>query len=181
MPNPYRDTPATFDGHTGFKPGPHVHAIGFMRRVTTTASAIAAWLALGSAAHAGVTICNEFHAPTRVAFAYQDKDGYTAAGWWRVAKDACQEVDFTPQSDTFFYAANSDSYKSGRDTKRYHWGNKLRLFVSDKDFNFTNAEKSRRGTKAEMFSPTNITTSQTNTSITIRLKEGGTTIESKSK
>lgn len=181
MPNLYRVTPATLNPEAGSEPtSGHLHTTDFMRRISAGA-AFAAVSMLGSAAQASITVCNEFHTSARVAFAYQDKDGYTAAGWWRVAKDACQEVDFTPQGDTFFYTADSDTYKSGRDTKRYHWGNKLRLFVSDKDFNFTNAEKSRRGTNAEMFSPTNITAPQMNTLITIRLKEGGTTIESKSK
>ncbi len=153
-----------------------------MRRLATTASAIAAFLFLGSSAWADIKVCNEALATIHVAFANQDNGGYTAAGWWAVPKDACQDVDFTLQGDTLYYAADSDSYKSGRDTKRDHWGNKLKLFVGSKKFNYTDAEKSRRGAKAEMFSSATTTPSKpaiepAPVAITVHFKPGGTSIE----
>jgi uncharacterized membrane protein len=152
-----------------------------MHRFVTTASVVAALLLFGSAARAGVTVCNEFPATIHVAFASQDNGSYTAAGWWTVPQNACQEVGFTLQGDTLYYAANSDEYKSGRDTKRDHWGNKLQLFVSSKKFNFTDAAKARPGAKAEMFSFAKMAQQPPgkNVAITMHFKQSGTSIEFK--
>src|SRR5690349_20791905 len=121
-----------------------------MHRLAKSAPLTAAILLLGSPASAEIKICNEFLATVHVAFAEQDKDGYRTAGWWVVPKDTCRDADFELHGDTLYYTADSDSYKSGRDTKHDHWGNKLKLFVGGSNqFSYSNAEKSRRGAKAE--------------------------------
>ncbi len=149
-----------------------------MRRLATIASAIAASMLVGSAAQADIKVCNEFLTTIHVAFANRDTDSYTAAGWWSIPKDGCQDVDFTLRGDTLYYAADSDDYKSGRDTKRDHWGNKVQLFVGGNKFNFTNAEKSRRGARAEMFSAATMTLqpSPDAVAITVHFKQGGTSV-----
>ena len=77
------------------------------------------------------------------------------------------------------YAADSDSYKSGRDTKHDHWGNKVKLYVGRNKFDFTGAEKPRRGAKAEMFS--SASSQLQDPAITLHFKSGGTSIEFKKK
>ncbi len=149
-----------------------------MRRAATAISATGILLLLGSAAHANVTICNEFSTTIRVAFANQVNGSYAAAGWWAIKTDECQEVDFTLVGNTLYYAADSDSYRSGRGMKRDHWGNKLQLFVGSKNFKVADAEKERRGAKPEMFSSAVMTGAATanKVAITVRFKQGGTSI-----
>jgi len=148
------------------------------------ASAIAALLLFGSAARADIRICNEFPATIHVALAGADNGSYAAAGWWTVSENACQDVvGFTVQGDTIYYSADSDDYKSGRDTKRDHWGNKLQLFVSEKKFDFTDADKPRRGAKAQMFSSATMSQQppSKDVAITLHFKQNGTSIEFKPK
>jgi uncharacterized membrane protein len=157
--------------------------IFMFRHCVLAASAVAISLLLAPAASANVTVCNEFLASIHVAFANETGGSYTASGWWTVAKDSCQDVDFTLQGDTLYYAANSDDYKVGRDTKHDHWGNKVQLFVSTGKFNLTNAEKNRRGAKPVMFSSATATqqTPSTVVAITVHFKSGGTSISFTSK
>jgi uncharacterized membrane protein len=153
-----------------------------MKPLATTALTIAVSLLLGSAASADITVCNEFLATIHVTLANQEGGSYTAAGWWTVPKNSCQDVDFTLQGDTLHYTADSDDYKSGRDTKHDHWGNKVQLFVGSrvsKKFSFTNAEKSRPGAKPEMFSSATMTQQPQPkaVAITVHFKQGGTSID----
>lgn len=139
--------------------------------------AIAATLVPG-AAIAEVTVCNEIPAAIHVAFAYQNNGAFTAEGWWTVASNACQDVPFTLQGDTLYYTAHSDSYRDGRDTKHQHWGNKLQLYVGNRNFTFSEADKSRRGAKPEMFSSASRSQQQEGMDllITVFFKPGGTTV-----
>jgi len=44
---------------------------------------------------------------------------------------------------TLYCAADSDDYKKGGATKDDHWGNKVKLFVAEKKFDFDNADAPR--------------------------------------
>ncbi len=149
----------------------------------TTVSVAAALLLLGTAARADVKVCNEFVTTVHVAFASHDDAGYRTEGWWTVPKDTCQDIDFTFSGNTLYYTAHSDEYRSGRFTKRDHWGNKLQLFVGSKKFSFTNADQRRRGAKADMFSSASGSSqlSPEAVVVTVHFKSGGTTVEFKPK
>jgi uncharacterized membrane protein len=149
-----------------------------MNRVATIPASVGAFLLLGSIAQADIVVCNDFHAPIHVALAYGDQDSFTAAGWWSAEPNGCQAVDFNFKGTTLYYAANSDPYKEGRSTKHDHWGNKLKLFVSNQKFNSDHADRSRRGTRVEMFSSADISQSASGKvpKITLRFHSGGTTI-----
>ncbi len=146
-----------------------------MRHFATIAAAIAALLGLGSAARANISVCNEYSATIHVALANQVSGSYTATGWWTVPKSACQDVDFTLQSPTFFYVAVSDDNE--------HWGNKVQLYVSTKmtgKFNYTNADKRRSGAKAEMFGSATMGQDQSLAklaTLTLHIKNDGSSIE----
>jgi uncharacterized membrane protein len=122
-----------------------------MRRLAAFA-AIAAFLVVGSQAKAAVSVCNDFHARVRVAFAYQNQRDVPASGWWSVEPGVCQAVDFSFQGAALYYAADSDKYRDGPRTSHDHWGNKLKLFVGDGKFDFDDAQSPRRGASTEMFS-----------------------------
>ena len=123
-----------------------------MRCLAIVTAAIVTLLFIGSEAQAEISVCNDFRARIHVAFAYQNQRNFPAAGWWSVEPNTCQTVDFPFQGSTLYYAADSDDYKDGRETAHDHWGNKIKLFVSDKKFDFDDADSPRRGATAEMFS-----------------------------
>jgi len=147
------------------------------------ATAIAAFLVLGSAAKADIVVCNDIEAPIHVAFAYQARDGITAAGWWNVDANECRPVDFLFEGTTLYYSANSDGYRDGRMMSRDHWGNKEELFVTKAKFDFDNAERSRRYTRPQMFSPYEVPQGFVGkpATITLHFVHGSTTINIKGK
>jgi len=123
-----------------------------MRCLPVVITAIAAFLFVGSQARADISVCNDFRARIHVAFAYQNQRNLPASGWWSVEPHACQTVEFSFQGSTLYYAADSEDYREGGATNRDHWGNKIKLFVSDRKFDFDDAESPRRGATAKMFS-----------------------------
>jgi uncharacterized membrane protein len=148
------------------------------RRLATVTTAVAISLILGAAAKADIMVCNDIAAPIHVAFAYPDRDGFTASGWWNIESNECQRVDFQFQGPTLYYSADSDGYRDGRATSRDHWGNKEKLFVTRTKFDFDNADRSRRGTRAELFSSYEIPPSYLGkpTAITFHFIHGSTNI-----
>lgn len=152
-----------------------------MRSALAFGLAASSLLFLGSHARAEMAVCNDFRAPIRVALAYESQGGFTAAGWWSVKPGACEPIDFAFQGGKLYYTAGSDQYREGRFTKRDHWGNKIKLFVSPEKFRFENAERSRRGAKAETFSYVEISPAPEGKrqSITFHFRSGGTSIEIK--
>jgi len=153
------------------------------KSLTTAATAIAAFLILGSVAKADVVVCNDIDAPIHVAFAYQAQDGFTASGWWNVEANECRPVDFLFDGSTLYYSADSDRYRDGRMISRDHWGNKRELFVTRAKFDFDNADRSRRGTRPEMFSLYDIPQGYLGkpATITFHFVHGSTTINIKGK
>lgn len=154
-----------------------------MKCVRGAALVILVQLVLCSAALADISVCNSFRIPVRVALAYQDDNGYHAAGWWAVDPNACRDIDFQFQGSTIYYTADSNLYKEGGKTVRDHWGNKKELFVPSKDFNFDRVDQARRDAKPAMFSSFSLTAEQKSkpVAITIRFTSGNTMISVKSK
>lgn len=174
---------AATDWRTAYKLDSSTGAMweGKVRNLDVGAGGVAGVVLAGSAMATDMSVCNEFRAPIRAAFAYEKDGKYTAAGWWRVEPKACQKVPFPFEGTTLYYMAISDAYKEGRYTKTYSWGNKVQLFLPDKDFQFDNASQRRPGASAHMFSTTPLTppAAGKTLSITVQYKEGGTTIVSK--
>jgi uncharacterized membrane protein len=153
-----------------------------MRHVAKAVAALAALLALNSAARATVTVCNEDSATIHVAFANQVNGSYTATGWWTIPVDSCQDIDFTLQGDTLYFAADSDSYMKDGHRVTTHWGTSdVSLFVGtnrSKKFNYTNAEKSRAGATSVKFQPDSIENPDKLVKITVHIKTVGSSVES---
>jgi uncharacterized membrane protein len=149
-----------------------------MRRIAASIAVGTALFLMGSPARAGVIVCNDFQAPIHVAFA----DGnFTAAGWWTVAPNDCKPAEFPVLGTMLYYAADSDSYRDGRDTKHDHWGNKIKLFVTARKFNLENVDRPSRGADLTMFSTYQIPEEFLGrpTEITFRFVHGSTTVNIK--
>jgi uncharacterized membrane protein len=154
-----------------------------MKLILSAMLAIVAQVALSSAALADISVCNSFRTRVRVAFAYEDSNGFHAAGWWAVDPNACRNVDFPFQGSILYYTAESDSYREGRKTFHNTWGNEKELFVPRKDFNFDYADHRRRGAKATMFSLARVSEQLQSKPIEITLSftSGSTSVSMKSK
>ena len=157
----------------------------FAKRASQTSpglfTLIAFLLAPAGAAKADITICNDFGATVHVALAYPDHDDYAASGWWTVEPRACKPAEFAFQGTELYYTADSNQYKAGRATKTDHWGDKLKLFVSRKDFKSDAANQRRAGAKPEMFGVVQVARPNpaSNPTITFHFKPGGTSINVK--
>ncbi|MCC1494100.1 DUF1036 domain-containing protein [Cognatishimia sp. F0-27] len=83
-----------------------------------TGIAVAAFAAIGtgSAAWAGVTVCNETGSARSIAIGYEASDGtWTSEGWWNVANGACQAVfdGVLGRNDLYYRAERSDESFTG--------------------------------------------------------------------
>jgi uncharacterized membrane protein len=136
-----------------------------------------------SAAYADIIVCNDFRARVRVALAFEGPSGVASAGWWIVEPSACKDIDFVFPGGSFYYAADSDSYKEGRNTMKDHWGNKKELFVPTKDFKTDDAGRKRRDAKPVKFSEVRLSEQQQSKPvlITLRFSSGTTTTQIKFK
>jgi uncharacterized membrane protein len=154
-----------------------------MQRFVMRIAAIVMLIAPTSAAYADIMVCNDFRARVRVAFAFEGPSGIASAGWWVVEPNACKDVDFAFTGGSFYYAADSDSYKEGGSNMRDHWGNKKELFVPSKDFKTDDAGRKRRDTKPVKFSEVRLSEQQQSKPvlITLRFSSGTTTTQIKFK
>ncbi len=149
-------------------------------------SGTAALLLFVSAAQATVTVCNEDSATIHVAFAKEVSGNYTTTGWWTVPLNSCQDVDFTLEGGTLYFTADSDVYTDNGRKVTTHWGTpQLSLFVGTNHsgkFNYTNAQKSRRGAKSEQFQADSASGDPEKLAkITVHIKKVGSSVEFVSK
>jgi uncharacterized membrane protein len=154
-----------------------------MTIIRSAVLAIAAQVALSSATLADISICNDFRARIRAALAQEEAGAFRAAGWWAVDPNACRDIDFPFQGAVLYYTADSDTYREGNKTLRDHWGNKQELFVGNKDFKFTNAEKRQPNAKPAKFSLVSVSEKlqAKPVVIVIRFTSGSTTVTVKAK
>jgi uncharacterized membrane protein len=151
-----------------------------MRHLATAASVIAALSVIGSPARATVTVCNEAPAMIHVAFASQVNGSYTTTGWWSVPLNVCQDVDFTLLGGTLYFTADSDTWVDNGRKVTTHWGSDMQLYVSSNrssKFNYTKAEKSRPGAKAETFQPDSFDDSEKLVAIKVHIRKVGSSVE----
>jgi uncharacterized membrane protein len=102
------------------------------------------------AAHAGegeITFCNEFPHKVYVAIAYlqTDVNNYLSRGWLHVDTGKCYVFDTAIRVPTFYYHAESDTYRDGKDKVKMKWGKGKEFAVRDAHFQSYNAEKKYSG------------------------------------
>ena len=94
-----------------------------------------------------ITFCNEFPHKVYVAIAYlqTDVNNYLSRGWLHVGTGKCYVFDTAIRVPTFYYHAESDTYKDGKDKVKMNWGNGKQFAVRDAHFQSYNAEKKYSG------------------------------------
>ncbi len=153
-----------------------------MNRLVTYALAAATLALAGNAAHADVTVCNDFGAPVYVALAADESGAVHAAGWWSVDPHECKGVDFAFQGTSLYYTADSAPYRAGGATNRDHWGNKRALYVAKSRFSSDDAQVRRPGTRQSLFGEAVVGGQLRGkpVSVTLRFSPGSTTVSMKS-
>jgi uncharacterized membrane protein len=96
-----------------------------MPRLARLAALTLASLAMAATARADINLCNDFHAPIRVALAQPTTAGVAATGWWKLDPGVCHPVDYTLDATELYYSAVSNPYRQGGGMLRYNWGNLL--------------------------------------------------------
>jgi tetratricopeptide (TPR) repeat protein len=124
-----------------------------------------------------ISICNQFSVGIHAVLAYESEGHFIAAGWWNVDPNQCQAANFTFQGAKLYYAADSDSYRNGSDTMIEHWGDGTGLYVSDKKFNFDDAEQNRSGTRVEKFDVLELLPAPHGSQVTLTFGNHGTDTE----
>ena len=100
-----------------------------------------------SAAEGEITFCNEFAHKVYIAIAYlqTDYNNHLSRGWLNVETGKCYAFDTALRVETFYYHAESDPYKEGRDKVKMNWGKGTQFAVRDGNFQSYNAEKKYSG------------------------------------
>jgi uncharacterized membrane protein len=101
-----------------------------------------------------ITFCNEFPQRVSIAIAYlqTDVNNHLTRGWLNVGSGKCYVFDTAIRVSTFYYRAESETYKDGKDKVKMNWGNETDFAVRDGDFQVYAAEKKYSGTRLVKFS-----------------------------
>jgi len=101
-----------------------------------------------------ITFCNEFPHKVYVAIAYlqTDVNNHLSRGWLNVGTGKCYVFDTAVRVQTFYYRAESDPYKEGKDKVKMNWGKGQQFAIRDGSFQIYGAEKASSEAKLVEFS-----------------------------
>jgi uncharacterized membrane protein len=91
-------------------------------------AALAAGLALSSAARAELKLCNSTSSRIGVAIGYKDKENWTSEGWWNVDSQSCALLIQDKLRARFYYVYAFDYDKGGE------WGGAIPMCTNDVEF-----------------------------------------------
>jgi uncharacterized membrane protein len=101
-----------------------------------------------------ISFCNEFPHKVFVAIAYlqTDVNNYLSRGWLEIETGKCYVFDTAIRVPTFYYRAESETYRDGKHKVKMNWGNEKKFAVRDANFQSYNAEKAYSGMHLTDFS-----------------------------
>jgi uncharacterized membrane protein len=101
-----------------------------------------------------ITFCNEFPHKVYVAIAYlqTDVNNHLSRGWLNVETGKCYVFDTALRVNNFYYYAESDAYKDGKNKVKMSWGKGPKFAIRDNSFQTYNAEGEHSGMKQVEFS-----------------------------
>jgi hypothetical protein len=128
-----------------------------LRKTFGRVSIIALPLLFGGPAAAGegeISFCNNFPHTVHIAIAYlqTDVNNHLSRGWLNVGTGKCYVFDTAVRVQTFYYRAESDPYKEGKDKVKMNWGKGQKFAIRDGGFQIYGAEKASSGSKLVEFS-----------------------------
>jgi uncharacterized membrane protein len=101
-----------------------------------------------------ITFCNEFPHKVYVAIAYlqTDVNNHLSRGWLNIETGKCYVFDTALRVNNFYYYAESDTYKDGKNKVKMSWGKGQKFAIRDNSFQTYNAEGEHSGMKQVEFS-----------------------------
>ena len=79
-------------------------------------------------------------------------NNYLSRGWLEVETGKCYIFDTAIRVPTFYYRAESETYRDGKHKVKMEWGNDKQFAVRDANFQSYNAEKAYSGMRLAGFS-----------------------------
>jgi uncharacterized membrane protein len=90
--------------------------------------ALAAALALPSAAHADFRVCNQTSSRVGVAMGHKEGDSWITEGWWNIPANACETLVRGTLGSRFYYLYAIDYDQGGE------WSGKAFMCTRDREF-----------------------------------------------
>ena len=124
-----------------------------------------------------ISFCNEFPHKIFVAIAYlqTDVNNYLSRGWLEVETGKCYVFDTAIRVPTFYYRAESETYREGKRKFKMNWGDEKQFAVRDANFQSYNAEKAYSGMHMVSFSKAPESRDGGPITVIVTLTEKGTT------
>ncbi len=94
-----------------------------------------------------ISFCNEFPHKLYIAIAYLETDvnNYLSRGWLEVETGKCYVFDTAIRVESFYFRAESETYRDGKHKVKMEWGSDKKFAVRDANFQSYNAEKAYSG------------------------------------
>jgi uncharacterized membrane protein len=151
-----------------------------MQKTLGRALIVAFSLLFGGPASAGegeISFCNKFPHTVHIAIAYlqTDVNNHLSRGWLNVGTDKCYVFDTAVRVQTFYYRAESDPYKEGKDKVKMNWGKGQQFAIRHGSFQIYGAEKAASGAKLVEFSKGPVSTGAPLTAIVTFNADGTST------
>jgi uncharacterized membrane protein len=124
-----------------------------------------------------ISFCNDFPHTLYVAIAYEEyEDNYLSRGWLEVETGKCYVFDTAIRIKSFYYRAESETYRDGRHRVKMEWGSDRKFAIRDANFQAYNAEKAYSGMRLAGFAKGVESSGGPLTAIVTFTETGGSTI-----
>ncbi len=99
-----------------------------------------------------ISFCNDFPHTLYIAIAYEEyEDNYISRGWLEVETGKCYVFDTAIRVKSFYYRAESETYRDGKHKVKMLWGNDRKFAIRDANFQSYNADKAYSGMRLAGF------------------------------
>ena len=135
-----------------------------------------------SSAKAEIKFCNQFPHVVYVAIAYpQDGGSWLSRGWMSLDTGQCSVFDSALRVKTFYYRAESATYRNGSRRIKTSWGAGRKFAIwEDSNFNYWNAaERVLKSTLAEFTQGPETTGDAVSATVTLDAEGKGSTVSIK--
>jgi uncharacterized membrane protein len=124
-----------------------------------------------------ISFCNDFPHTLYIAIAYEEyPDNYISRGWLQVETGKCYVFDTAIRVKSFYYRAESESYRDGKHKVKMLWGTDRKFAIKDSNFQSYNADKAYSGMHLAGFAKGAESSGGPLTAIVTFTETGGSTI-----
>jgi uncharacterized membrane protein len=174
-----RNSPGGIDSH--LRACEEVEGVMALLRSSRASAAVAVLVLLaGHSARADegeISFCNDFPHTLYIAIAYEEyPDNYISRGWLQVETGKCYVFDTAIRVKSFYYRAESETYRDGKHKVKMLWGTDRKFAIKDSNFQSYNADKAYSGMRLAGFAKGAESSGGPLTAIVTFTETGGSTI-----